>query len=101
MGPRFRRTTPADWSASERKTQTQTPIARPGVSVPFPAGGKPRRGGHSAVKAAGGRSRIFRWDCAWAEKEGAWGSLFRSPFETVAKAYVIGREAAQFAMKLA
>ena len=43
--------------------------------------------------------RNIRWICGGLEKEGGLGSL-SEPLETVRKAYVIGREAAQFAMKL-
>ena len=52
----------------------------------------------SAVKALAAFKNI-RWICGGLEKEGGLGSL-SEPLETVRKAYVIGREAAQFAMKL-
>ena len=52
----------------------------------------------SAVKALAA-FRNIRWICGGLEKEGGLGSL-SEPLETVRKAYVIGREAAQFAMKL-
>ncbi|WP_448326701.1 UDP-N-acetylmuramoyl-L-alanine--D-glutamate ligase [Sulfitobacter sp. M13] len=52
----------------------------------------------SAVKALAAFQNI-RWICGGLEKEGGLGSL-SEPIETVRKAYVIGREAAQFAMKL-
>ena len=52
----------------------------------------------SAVKAVAAFQNI-RWICGGLEKEGGLGDLAK-PLETVRKAYVIGREAAQFAMKL-
>ena len=52
----------------------------------------------SAVKALAA-FRNIRWICGGLEKEGGLGSL-SEPLETVRKAYVIGREAEQFAMKL-
>ncbi|MFT7135034.1 UDP-N-acetylmuramoyl-L-alanine--D-glutamate ligase [Sulfitobacter sp.] len=52
----------------------------------------------SAVKAVAAFQNI-RWICGGLEKEGGLGDLV-NPLETVRKAYVIGREAAQFAMKL-
>ena len=52
----------------------------------------------SAAKALAAFKNI-RWICGGLEKEGGLGSL-SEPLETVRKAYVIGREAAQFAMKL-
>ena len=52
----------------------------------------------SAVKALAAFESI-RWICGGLEKEGGVGALAR-PISTVRKAYVIGREAAQFAMKL-
>ena len=52
----------------------------------------------SAVKALAAFKNI-RWICGGLEKGGGLGSL-SEPLETVRKAYVIGREAAQFAMKL-
>ena len=52
----------------------------------------------SAVKALAA-FRNIRWICGGLEKDGGLGSL-SEPLETVRKAYVIGREAAQFAMKL-
>ena len=52
----------------------------------------------SAVKALAAFKNI-RWICGGLEKDGGLGSL-SEPLETVRKAYVIGREAAQFAMKL-
>ena len=52
----------------------------------------------SAVKALAAFKNI-RWICGGLEKEGGLGSL-SEPLETVRKAYVIGREAAGFAMQL-
>ena len=52
----------------------------------------------SAVKALAAFESI-RWICGGLEKEGGVGVL-AGPISTVRKAYVIGREAAQFAMKL-
>ena len=52
----------------------------------------------SAVKALSAFPRI-RWICGGLEKEGGLAAL-RSATGTVAKAYVIGREAAGFAMQL-
>ncbi|MBW4960477.1 UDP-N-acetylmuramoyl-L-alanine--D-glutamate ligase [Sulfitobacter sp. CW3] len=52
----------------------------------------------SAVKAVAAFQNI-RWICGGLEKEGGLGDL-TNPLPTVRKAYVIGREAAQFAMKL-
>jgi UDP-N-acetylmuramoylalanine--D-glutamate ligase len=52
----------------------------------------------SAVKAVAAFQNI-RWICGGLEKEGGLGDLAK-PLPTVRKAYVIGREAAQFAMKL-
>lgn len=52
----------------------------------------------SAVKALQAFDKI-RWICGGLEKEGGLGALSEA-LPTVRKAYVIGREAAQFAMKL-
>ncbi len=52
----------------------------------------------SAVKALAA-FRNIRWICGGLEKEGGLGAL-TDPVSTVRKAYVIGRDAAQFAMKL-
>ena len=52
----------------------------------------------SAAKALGAFKRI-RWICGGLEKEGGLGAL-KDTTGAVAKAYVIGREAAGFAMQL-
>lgn len=53
----------------------------------------------SAARALQAFKRV-RWICGGLEKEGGLDAL-RAPSDSVIKAYVIGREAAQFAMQLA